>query len=79
VLSFLPEGTARGYGVGYGGGGPAELARHIRKLVDSDGRDTASGTSSNDDLHPGIFDWVSSEDATRTRELTLDDLREMCD
>ncbi|MFE2431908.1 hypothetical protein ACFXJ5_34940 [Streptomyces sp. NPDC059373] len=27
LLSFLPEEQARGYNIGYGGGGPAELAR----------------------------------------------------
>ncbi|WP_240677106.1 hypothetical protein [Actinacidiphila soli] len=76
VLSLLPEENGRGYGVGYGGGGPAELAQYIQKLIDSNGQDTAAGASRYDDsADPQIHAWVSSEAATGSQELTLDDLK----
>ncbi|MFF7251186.1 hypothetical protein ACFZBU_45895 [Embleya sp. NPDC008237] len=76
LLSFLPQGPSRGYGVGYSGGGPAELALYIDRLIDSDGRDTAvHPTPHNWDTHPNVDAWTSSTAATRTQELTLDDLR----
>lgn len=76
LLSFLPQGSSRSYSVGYSGGGPAELALYIDRLIDSDGRDTAVRPAPRDyDTHPDVDAWTSSEAAARTRELTLDDLR----
>ena len=75
VLTLLPQESGRGYGVGYGGGGPHELAQYIQKLIDTDGQDTAANASRYDDrVDPQILAWVSSKDADRTHELTLEDL-----
>ena len=74
LLSLLPEQRARGYNVGYSGGGPNELAHYIQKLIDTDGQDTAAGTDGTS-ADERVRAWVSSKDAARTRELTLDDLR----
>ena len=76
VLTLLPQESGRGYGVGYGGGGPHELAQYIQKLIDTDGQDTAANASRYDDrVDPQILAWVSSKDADRTHELTLEDLK----
>ncbi|MDQ1042014.1 hypothetical protein [Streptomyces sp. V4I2] len=76
LLSLLPETRAGGYGTGYGGGGPTELARYITRLIASDGKDTAArGGRYDTDPDPQIARWVSSEAATRTQELTLKDLK----
>jgi len=76
LLSFLPQHRMHPYNIGYGGGGPGELARYIQKLIDTNGEDTSANTGfGGREVHPGILAWVSSEDSTHSRELTLDDLR----
>ncbi|MFE7854379.1 hypothetical protein [Streptomyces sp. NPDC057403] len=76
LLSILPEEHGRAYGSGYGGGGPSELARYITALLDSGGEQTAAAGDRrhNTQPDPKVFDWVSSEAATRTQELSYDDL-----
>ncbi|WP_328760518.1 hypothetical protein [Streptomyces sp. NBC_00271] len=77
LLSLLPEENGRGYGTGYGGGGPTELAQYITRLLDSGGEDTAAagdGRRHDDQPDPNILAWVSSKDATRTQELTFKEL-----
>lgn len=75
-MSLLPETRAGGYGTGYGGGGPTELAQYITRVIASDGEDTAAKGGRYDDRpDPQILKWVSSEAATRTQELTLKDLK----
>ncbi|MET7549735.1 hypothetical protein ABZS94_28905 [Streptomyces sp. NPDC005500] len=57
-------------------GGPHELARYIRQLVDSDGKDTAAcGARHEDRPEPQIQAWVSRKAATSRQELTLSDLK----
>ncbi|MEU7883481.1 hypothetical protein [Microbispora bryophytorum] len=73
-LYILPQKEGAGYGVGYGGGGPHELARMIEKIVESDGHDVAAGTPS-DMPNQKVFSWVSSKAADRTQELTLEQLK----
>ncbi|MGW4784971.1 hypothetical protein [Streptomyces sp. NPDC004230] len=76
VLSLLPEEEGRGYGTGYGGGGPTELARYITKLLETDAESTAAGALRYMERpDPKVLAWVSSEEATRRQELTLEDLR----
>ncbi len=77
LLSLLPEQLGRGYGVWRGGSGPAELAQYIQKLIDTDGRDTSADAGRYDrtGADERILSWVSTKDAARTQELTLDDLR----
>ncbi|MEV7122226.1 hypothetical protein [Kitasatospora griseola] len=79
VLTLLPERSGRGYGVGYGGGGPGALAEYIQQLVDSDGKDTvvAGAGRSSVRVAPGIEDFVQSEASRRTQELTLAQLRSL--
>ncbi|WP_327425712.1 hypothetical protein OG612_42430 (plasmid) [Streptomyces sp. NBC_01527] len=79
LLSLLPEEDGRGYGVGYGGGGPHELARYIDQLIDSDGRTTsAAGLRPRDSRpDPQVLAWVSSKEATGHHELSLDDLKKI--
>jgi hypothetical protein len=77
ILNFLPEAAGAGYGTGYSGGGPSELARMIEKIVRQDGYDVTPGTP------PGmpdrkVFAWVSSPAAKTRRELSLDQLKVLC-
>jgi hypothetical protein len=73
-LYILPQKQGAGYGVGYGGGGPVELARMIEKIVESDGYDVAAGTPRGMPSKR-VLSWVSSKAADRTQELTLDQLQ----
>ncbi|MEU7615728.1 hypothetical protein AB0B27_06440 [Micromonospora rifamycinica] len=77
VLHFLPEEEGNGYNVGYGGGGPTELASMIEKIIGSDGYDITPGTS-NDLPGTHALNWTSSKAADRTQELTLDQLKLLC-
>ncbi|MEV1173931.1 hypothetical protein [Nonomuraea sp. NPDC049784] len=76
MLSLLPERVSRGYEVGYKGGGPTAFAEYLHKLLASGGRDTAAGDlPKGQNADPQILAWVSSQDAARTQELTLDQLK----
>lgn len=76
LLALLPEANGHGYGVGYGGGGPHQLALYIGQLIDSDGRETAAHAHRHDqEPDPQIMAWVSSQEATRRQELTLNELK----
>lgn len=74
ILHILPQKQGAGYGVGYGGGGPHELAGLIEKVVRSDGCDAAAGTP-HEPRNRKVLAWVSSEAADHTQELTLDQLK----
>nr|WP_231512687.1 MobF family relaxase [Streptomyces rimosus] len=62
-----------------GGGGPHALAAYLTQLADTDGRNTAVGTSySREEAHPAILNWTQSSAADRgTNELSLSDLKAM--
>lgn len=77
LLVLLPEEHGHGYGVGYSGGGPYELAGYISRLVESGGKDTAADSlrRSSDAPDPRILAWVSSQAAKRPQELTLEGLK----
>ncbi|WP_405113469.1 hypothetical protein OG559_06595 [Micromonospora sp. NBC_01405] len=77
TLHFLPEARGVGYSVGYKGGGPAELARMIEKIVKSDGHEVTAGTSRGAP-NEKVLSWVSSKAADRTQELRLDHLKLLC-
>ena len=77
TLHILPEKQGAGYGSGYSGGGPTELARLIEKVVKSDGYDVAAGTP-HESPDKKVLSWVSSNAADRTQELTLDQLKLLC-
>lgn len=80
VLSILPQKEGRGYGMGYGGGGPYELARYLQKLIDSDGQDTAAGSGSPAAVSQPdrrLVEWVTSDDVAWSQELTLKDLKKI--
>ena len=74
VLHFLPEAQGAGYGSGYGGGGPTELARMIEKIVQQDGYDITPGTPSGMPNRK-VLAWVSSPAAKNRQELSLDQLK----
>jgi hypothetical protein len=74
VLALIPEQEGRGYAIGYGGGGPLELARYIQQLIASDGRDTAA-IGGDADVDDRVSSWACSETNTQSHELTLADLR----
>ena len=76
-LLLLPEENGRGYGVGYGGRGPHELARYINQLIDSDGRNTSAASLRPRDSRPDqeVLAWVSSKEATGRHKLSLDNLK----
>ncbi|WP_234433887.1 hypothetical protein [Streptomyces rimosus] len=78
-LSILPQREGHGYGVGYGGGGSHALAAYLTQLAETDGQNTAVGTSySREDPHPAILNWTQSSAADRgTNELSLSDLKAM--
>ncbi|MCG5452941.1 hypothetical protein [Micromonospora hortensis] len=76
-LHFLPEARGAGYSVGYGGGGPTELARMIEKIVQMDGYGVAAGTSRGMP-NEKVMSWVSSKAADRTQELGLEQLKLLC-
>ncbi|MFE7805868.1 hypothetical protein ACFU51_14625 [Streptomyces sp. NPDC057430] len=78
-LSILPQREGHGYGVGYGGGGPHALAAYLTQLADTDGQNTAVGTSySREEAHPAILKWTQSSAADRGKnELSLGDLKAM--
>jgi hypothetical protein len=76
-LMLLPELQGRGYNVGYGGGGPGELARMIVKIVESAGEDVSPGTDRRASNRK-VDSWVSSAAADRTQELTLEQLELLC-
>lgn len=76
VLSLLPEAQGRGYNVGYGGGGPIELARYITQLLDTGGKETAAGgTPFTEKPNAQILKWATSDLPARDREWTLRKLR----
>ncbi|WP_031072042.1 hypothetical protein [Streptomyces sp. NRRL WC-3742] len=77
LLSLLPESRkAGGYSIGYGGGGPTNLAWYIQQLIESNGGNTAAGALRGTGMPDArLREWVSSEESMQTRELTLDDLR----
>ena len=77
TLHFLPEAQGAGYGSGYNGGGPTELARMIEKIVGLDGYDITPGTP-REQPDRRVLAWVSSEAAKRTQELSLDQLKRLC-
>ncbi|SCL20692.1 hypothetical protein GA0074692_0951 [Micromonospora pallida] len=77
ALHILPEEQGRGYNVGYGGGGPTELARMVEKIVKSDGTDITPGTPT-EMPNRRVHSWVSSKAADHTQELTLDQLKLLC-
>ncbi|WP_435059720.1 hypothetical protein [Streptomyces sp. bgisy060] len=77
VLSILPQREARGYSVGYSGGGPSALAAYLTQLADTDGQNTVAGASY-EEAHPAILAWTQSSAADRgTNELSLADLKAM--
>ncbi|MFJ4865988.1 hypothetical protein [Streptomyces sp. NPDC088748] len=78
-LSILPQREGHGYGIGYGGGGPHALAAYLTQLAETDGQNTAVGTSySREDAHPAILNWTQSGATDRnTNELSLSDLKAM--
>ncbi|MEN8651731.1 hypothetical protein ABCR94_14160 [Streptomyces sp. 21So2-11] len=78
-LSILPQREGRGYSLGYSGGGPHALAAYLTQLAETDGQNTAVGTSySREDAHPAILNWTQSSAADRgTNELSLGDLKAM--
>ncbi|GAA2417535.1 hypothetical protein GCM10010404_90120 [Nonomuraea africana] len=76
TLSLLPEHHSCGYDVGRTGGGPCAFAEYLHKLVASDGADTAiGGLPHGQSADPQILAWVTSTDAKRTQELTMEDLK----
>lgn len=76
TLSLLPEYVTRGYDVGRTGSGPGAFAEYLHKLVASDGLDTAASTPPLGwDVDPRLLAWVTSPDANRDQELTLEDLK----
>ncbi|MEV1176859.1 hypothetical protein [Nonomuraea sp. NPDC049784] len=76
TLSFLPEHHSRGYDVGRAGGGPGAFAEYVHKLIASDGQDTAiGGLPHGQHVDPHVLAWVTSQDANRTQELTLEQLK----
>nr|WP_200931261.1 MULTISPECIES: hypothetical protein [unclassified Frankia] len=77
ALHIIPERQGAGYGSGYGGGGPVELARFIERVVKSDGYDVAAGTTY-ESPDTKVLGWVSSAAADHTQELTLDQLKLLC-
>ncbi|MDM4723364.1 hypothetical protein QTQ03_28580 [Micromonospora sp. WMMA1363] len=77
TLHILPEKQAAGYGTGYHGSGPTELARMIEKIVASDGYDAAPGTP-NELPADTVLKWTSSQAAAHTQELTLHQLALLC-
>jgi hypothetical protein len=77
TLHILPEKQGAGYGTGYSGGGPSELTGLIEKIVKSDGYDVTPGIP-NGVSNQKVFSWVSSGSADRTQELTLADLKVLC-
>lgn len=77
-LHILPEDRRGGYGAGYSGGGPTELARMIEKIVKTDGYDVAAGTPHRQSPNEKVLSWVTSSAADRTQELTLDQLKLLC-
>jgi hypothetical protein len=74
TLHILPEKQGAGYGTGYGGGGPSELARMIEKIIKSDGYDVSAGTE-HKPSGAKVYSWTRSVAADRTQELTLDQLK----
>lgn len=78
TLHILPERRGAGYGSGYSGGGPAEPARLIEKVVVSDGYDVAVVGPQHKLPSQKVLSWVSSEAANYTQELTLDQLKLLC-
>ncbi|WP_345680520.1 hypothetical protein [Yinghuangia aomiensis] len=77
ILALAPQDRLRGFNIGYGGGGPTELARYIQRIVASRGRDTGVDVTRRHrdaDLPRHIHDWVSNKAAAVTAELTLEDL-----
>ncbi|MFJ9461619.1 hypothetical protein ACIRST_41930 [Kitasatospora sp. NPDC101447] len=74
ILSLLPESRS-GYGIGYGGGGPTQLASYIQQLLDTDGQNTTAQSGwGNADKQ--ILDWARDPaNKNLTQELTLQDLR----
>ncbi|WP_132196304.1 hypothetical protein [Kribbella orskensis] len=73
ILHILPEVNGRGYS----GSGPSDLAAMIEQIVEADGygvvakeRETLPSDK--------VFNWVSSPAASRTQELTLEQLKALC-
>jgi hypothetical protein len=78
ALYLFPEERGRGYEIGYGGGGPGELARFITKIVRSDGYDLSAGTTNEEHYNELVDDWACSSASNYTQELTLEQLRSLC-
>jgi hypothetical protein len=77
LLSILPQREGRGYGIGYGGGGPYSLASYLSQVARTDGQDTAAGAPYGE-ASATILAWTQSSAAKRgTNELTLHDLKAM--
>ncbi|MEW1912544.1 hypothetical protein AB0442_29605 [Kitasatospora sp. NPDC085895] len=75
LLSLLPERSGSGYGIGYGGGGPTQLASYIQQLLDTDGHNTTAQPGWGNVDKP-ILDWAGDRaNKSLTQELTLHDLR----
>jgi len=77
TLHILPERQGAGYGSGYSGGGSLELTLMIEKIANSDGYDVSAGILSGAPNRK-VRSWVISPEANRTRELTLDQLKFLC-
>ncbi|MFG2825038.1 hypothetical protein ACGFX4_37130 [Kitasatospora sp. NPDC048365] len=74
TLSLLPESRS-GYGIGYGGGGPTQLASYIQQLLDTDGSNTTAQAGYGKPAKR-ILDWTRDPaNKALTQELTLSDLR----
>jgi hypothetical protein len=78
ALYLFPEERGSGYEIGYGGGGPAELARFIVKIVQSDGYDLSAGTTHEEHYNAFVDDWAGDGASNYTQELTLEQLRILC-
>lgn len=76
-LHLLPERQGHGYGSGYSGGGPTELAEMILKIAESDGHDVSPVTSDYS-IPSTLRSWLTSEEADHTQELTLHHLKQLC-
>ncbi|GIF90654.1 hypothetical protein [Catellatospora chokoriensis] len=77
-LHFMPEAMGRGYGWGYGGTGPAELASLIEQIVESNGMVVAPAGLRRP-ARDRIASWARDEERKAgVQEFSLHQLRTLC-
>lgn len=76
TLYLLPERRGQGYGAGYSGGGPVELARMIEAMAATDGSQVSARPVHGPNPKDTVLNWISRAD--RTQELTLDQMKTLC-